>query len=492
MRAGDEIDDVQHDDASEHDEQRARRAPARHREEQRGEQRGHAHDEQPVHRGTTVTSEVEGTGEVRRVEERDQPSARMVSGHAPRTRPLRRSRAEPVDQRTTDGEHACDHEHGGHRRPDLAVAEETVVVGVDEERDAARQVLGRVGGLHLPAFHRLRPLEPVQVQDRRCHVDHAHEAVFPRRRRAQQPPAEAGCPDRDRGERRAFRGRCRSHHDDRVALRVDVVEQPADEVVGVAQHACPQALALLVGRETAGQLGPHEVGPLHQHDRPIGPRLTEGIEHLVGIEPDAERRTAVDLQQATVDPPSRHLAVVGHQRRDRAATVRRHALLGRARVAAVAVGDHRPGDARPGELVTEVPDLGAVELAVVLLDHVVDRHVHQAAARREAGARREDTPGAVAPEVFVDTEALARGLLHGGGTRSRAERHVVAPDRARAVDAVGHETTDRRCREQAVEVGQVDALQIRPLDVREREDEHRRDRARASPLRSRRVPVPRR
>ena len=60
-----------------------------------------------------------------------------------------------------------------------------------------------------------------------------------------------------------------------------------------------------------------------------------------------------------------------------------------------------------GELVTEQPDLGAVELAVVLLDHVVDRHVHEAVAGRQAGARREDAAGTVAPEVLVDPEALA-------------------------------------------------------------------------------------
>ena len=122
------------------------------------------------------------------------------------------------------------------------------------------------------------------------------------------PRPNPGARTDDRRERRAFRGRRRSHHDDRVALRVDVVEQPADELVGVAQRVGPQALALLVGREAAGQVGPHEIGPLHQHDRPIGPRLAEGIEHLVGIEADAERRAAVGLQQVAVDPPSRHLS----------------------------------------------------------------------------------------------------------------------------------------------------------------------------------------
>ena len=39
-----------------------------------------------------------------------------------------------------------------------------------------------------------------------------------------------------------------------------------------------------------------------------------------------------------------------------------------ARVAAVAVGDHRAGDARARQLVAEQPDLGAVQLAVVLVE----------------------------------------------------------------------------------------------------------------------------
>ena len=57
----------------------------------------------------------------------------------------------------------------------------------------------------------------------------------------------------------------------------------------------------------------------------------------------------------------------------------------------------------------------------------------------------EHAPGPVAPEVLVDTEALARTSAAAAvAARARPERHVVAADRARAVDAVGDQPTDRR------------------------------------------------
>ena len=123
------------------------------------------------------------------------PSARIVSGHAPRRAHFGGSRAEPVDQRSADREHARDHEHGRHRRTRPGCR------GTGRRRSRRRGTRpgspafsGRVGGLHLPAFHRLRPIEPVQVQDRRRDVDHAHEAVLARRRRAQQTPARTRAP----------------------------------------------------------------------------------------------------------------------------------------------------------------------------------------------------------------------------------------------------------------------------------------------------------
>ena len=258
-------------------------------------------------------------------------------------------------------------------------------------------------------------------------------------------------------------------------FRVDLVEQPADERVGVAERSGSEPRALLVGCETTREIGAHEIRPFHEHDRAASPRPAERVEHLVGIEAQAERRAGVRLQEIRVDAPSRHLPSVCHQRRDRTPPVRRHPVLGCARIRAVAVGDHGPRDARLRQLVTEQADLRAVELAVVLVDHVVDRHVHETVAGRDAGSGREHAARAVAPEVLVDAEALACGLPAGRRARAGTERHVVAADGARPDDAVGDQPTDRGCREQPVEVRQVDALEVGPLHVRERDHEDARD-----------------
>ena len=142
--------------------------------------------------------------------------------------------------------------------------------------------------------------------------------------------------------------------------------------------------------------------------------------HAVGVEPDTERRGGVTLQQRGVDLPARHLAVACHQRRDRGAPPRRGARLGRARVRSVAVRDDTPGDAGTRQLVAEQAHLGAVQLAVVAVDGVGDRHVHQPVAGRDAGAGGEDVAGGVAPERLVDPEALAAG-------RAVRHRHAPAP-----------------------------------------------------------------
>ena len=313
------------------------------------------------------------------------------------------------------------------------------------------------------------------MQDRRRDVDHVDEAVFPRRRGAEQAGREPGSAHRNRGQRRALLRGHRTHDDDRVTFPVDVVEEPADERVRVVQRVGTEPRALLVGCETSGQISAHQIGTLHEHDGAAGPRSAKRVEHLIRVEPETERRPGIGLEELAVDASSRHLSFVGHQGRDRAPSVRRHPVLRRARVGAVAVGDHGTGDAGLRQLVAEQTDLRAVELAVVLVDDVVDRHVHEAAAGRGARAGREDTPRTVAPELLVDAEALACGLPSRRRARARTERHIVAADRAGANDAVGDQPTDRRLGEQPVEVRQVDALQIGPLDVRERDDEHARD-----------------
>ncbi len=338
------------------------------------------------------------------------PSARIVSGHEPRRAHFAvRVPSQSTSAPPTASTHAITRTVVIDGPTWLSRNSPSSFVSTRNETRLA-SVSDAGGGLHLPAFHRLRSVEPVEVQDRRRDVDHVDEAVFARRRGAQQARREPRRLHRDRRERRALLRRRGTHDDDRVTFRVDVAEEAADERVGVAQRLRSQPRALFVGCETTREVGAHEIGPLDEHDGAAGPRLAERVEHLVGIEAEAERRAGVGLEEISVDPPSRHPSLLCHQRRDGTPPVRRHPVLGRARVTAVAVCDHGARDARLRQPVTEQPDLRAVELAVVFVDHIVDRHVHEAVAMRNSRAGREHAPGSVAPEVLVDTEALARSL----------------------------------------------------------------------------------
>ena len=106
------------------------------------------------------------------------PSARIESGQAPR----RAHFAVPVPSQSTNAPPTA----STHTitstvvidGPDLAVAEQAVFVGVHEERHAARRTASDGSPVSIAAaFHRLGPVEPVEVQDRRRDVDHVHEAV---------------------------------------------------------------------------------------------------------------------------------------------------------------------------------------------------------------------------------------------------------------------------------------------------------------------------
>ena len=279
------------------------------------------------------------------------PSARIVSGHAPRRAHFGvRVPSQSTSAPPTASTHAITSTVVIDGPTWLSRNRPSSFASTRNETRLA-SVSGRVGGLHLTAFHRLRPVEPVEVQDRRRDVDHVDEAVLARRRGAQQARREPGRAHRDRRERRAFRRRRRSHDDDRVALRVDVVEQPADERVGVAQRLGSQP------RRAARRMR-NDPPDRHARDRTLRRarrrgRSTPGGTHRAPGRDRGGRRTARrgrlggDLGRRC--PPGT-LPCVGHQRRDRTPPVRRHPVLGCARVGAVAVGDHGPRDARLREL----------------------------------------------------------------------------------------------------------------------------------------------
>ena len=249
-------------------------------------------------------------------------------------------------------------------------------------------------------------------------------------------------------------------------------EQPPDDAVGRLQRVGADPDRLLVRCEARREVGAYEVGALHQHHRTGGPRVVERAHHAVGVEPDTERGRGVGLQQRGVDLPARHLAVAGHQRRHRGAPPGRGTRLGRARVRPVAVGHDTAGDAGARQLVTEQADLGAVELAVVAVDGLGDRHVHQPVAGRDAGAGREHVAGGVAPERLVDPEALATGRAVPHRPCAGTQGDVAARERRRPVDPVGDHGADGRLREQSIEVRRRGVVEVGPLGRGQRDDEH--------------------
>ena len=352
-------------------------------------------------------------------------------------------------------------------------------------RDSVRSASDAPGraGLHAPALHRVGPVEPEVGEDGRCDVGEVDEPVALRGGGAQETGLEAGAAHRGDAERVAFLRRRRAHDHDQVA-GLDVVEQSADDAVGVLERAGAHLHRLLVGGEPGLDVGPHEVGSFDQHHRARSERVGEGAFHPIGIEANTERGGGVLSQQAVVDATVGHLARAGHQRGHGGAAPRRGAGVGRAGVGAVAVGDHRPGDPGGGQLVTEQSGLGAEELAVVGVDGVGDRHVHEAVARGDAGAGGEHHTGGVAPEVLVDAEALVAGRAVADGARAGADGHVPAGQRRGTIDAVGDHGTDRRRGEQLVEVGRRRLLEVGPLGVGQRHDQH------ASLLRRRRARGP--
>ncbi len=328
----------------------------------------------------------------------------------------------------------------------------------------------RLPRLHPPALHRVGTLEPEVGENRRRDVGHVHEPVALRRGRPQEPGREPGGAYRGDAQRVAGARRCRTDDQHRVVLGRPL-EQPAHEMVGRLERARPDLHRLLLRREAGREVGSHQVGTFDQHGRARLPRVVEGPHHAVGVEAHPERRGVVVLQEPGVDPAARHLPVAGHERGHRGTPPGREPGFGRARIGAVAVGDDRARDPSACELVAEQPHLGAVELRVVGLDGVGDRHVHEPVAVRDPGAGGEHHARRVAPEVLVDPEALPAGGTVGGGTGARTHGHVPARQRRRPVDAVGDHRADGRLLEQRIEIRRAGFGEVGPLERRQRDDE---------------------
>ena len=271
-------------------------------------------------------------------------------------------------------------------------------------------------------------------------------------------------------------GRLGPDHHDRGVRGVDLGEQSPHEPIGVAQRAVEHARRLLGGRRGGCDRGAHQVGTFHQHHRAVVPRVAEARQHRVGVETHAEWRGDVRHQKAMIHLATRDAPLTRHQRRDRGATVERHPHHRRPRIGAVTVRDDRPTHAFRRQRIPQRTDLGAVELRIVLVDHVGDGEVHQPVAGRGARARAEHDARGVAAERFVHAESLARRGLRSHCTRAGAEGHVTAGGVARSEHPVGDHAPDGRRREQPPQVGKVGGGDVRPVDVGQREHQHARHR----------------
>ena len=232
-----------------------------------------------------------------------------------------------------------------HRRPDLAVAEEAVLVGVDEER----RVRSASDPPASPVSIRRPSIASGRSSPKRCRmvgrdVDDVDEAVALRRGRAQQPRREARARARRRRERVAVLRRRRSHDDDRVALgSTSASSRPTS---GRCRRARGRASSPPARRtRTAPEVGPHEIGPLHQHDRPAVHASRKARSTWSGSSrtPNGAAASAAGGRGRPVRPaPCPRSSSARRPRRAGTAAPR----LGRARVGAVAVGDHGAVDAR--------------------------------------------------------------------------------------------------------------------------------------------------
>ena len=230
--------------------------------------------------------------------EREQPSqvhdrqVREQHGRRPRQqRPGARHVRSRQRHRTHDREQRGERDPHVRHRVDDSRPKRRRVVAVGEERQPVRWSAVLRSDLDGSPTHRGRSVDAHEFEDGRPDVHELHVARALRRARAQQPGLEAGRPHRRDGEHSADRRRGRAHHHDRVARRVDPLQQRAYQCVGRPQRALEDHLALAGRHQVDVRVGPHEVGRLDEHDRARIP---------------TPRRTRPPPRQHRVDDRTRH------------------------------------------------------------------------------------------------------------------------------------------------------------------------------------------
>ena len=275
-------------------------ATRRHHAADTRDQRTDTHGEDPEGGHAAVAFEVERPRDVRGVEEAEQPER---GEHQQPDHPPGPQSDPAVEHDRSAREDERDHHHHAHGRAHESVAEQAVLVRVHQELAAFGQRSPGLAGLHAPAFHRVGPVEPEVGEDGRRDVGEVDEAVALRGGRAHQAGLEAGaahCRNGEQGVALLWRRRADDH--DQVT-RFDVVEQSADDAIGVLERAGAHLHRLLVGGEPGLDVGPHEVGAFDQHDRARVPRVGERALHpvrIAGAHRTARRRPAAAVRRRRV------------------------------------------------------------------------------------------------------------------------------------------------------------------------------------------------
>ena len=265
----------------------------------------------------------------------------------------------------------------------------------------------------------------------------------------------------------------RPDDEDGIATEVDLLEQPAEELVGPAQCVRAQRVTLVGRREGAVRVGAHEVGRLDQHDRLWLPQVGERRLDLGVVELLPERRPFVGFEEVGAHPAALHDTGAVHERAHGGTPVDGRVALG---LDPVTVGDDSPRRAGVAQRVAERAGLGVErEVGVGVLD-VGDGELDELAPGRGAGPAAEHLAREVGRESLVDAEALAVGAPVADRPGAGTDRHVaVADEAAPALEpdrgGPGRQVGDAGPGEEPVEVGQVGVLHVGPRHHREREDQ---------------------
>ena len=239
----------------------------------------------------------------------------------------------------------------------------------------------------------------------------------------------------------------------RVLIEVDLLEQAAEQFVGIAQRGRAQRRELLVGREAHVPAQAREIGSLDEHRAGVVARVpcrVECVDDAVGVELHAERRRGIRCQQHRTDLPVLDDTAAVEERQRRFPV----AIVGTGTFDPVRVRDHCPADVVQRELVGDRADLDVVGKRVVLPLQGRESERHDAALGVTSGTAFEDLARGDVADDLVGVELIPVDAGQPDAAGARAVRHVrVGRPRSVGDHPRRRETRHRRFLEEPLDVG---------------------------------------